>query len=65
MEVLRYEVFETDQLDNPISMAASLDPDTMYYHQAMKQEDRGEFIKGMQDEMNIRKQDFVIRPLIN
>ena len=41
-----------DEMTNPISFSASSDPDTMYYHQAMKEPDRQEFIKAMAKEFN-------------
>jgi hypothetical protein len=34
-----------------LAFAASADPDTMYYHEAMREPDRGEFIKAMQKEV--------------
>jgi len=49
-EVLATPIMETmfETSSNPlIALAASADPDTMYYHQAMKQPDREEFIKAM------------------
>ena len=35
-----------------LAFAASADPDTMYYHEAMREPDRAEFIKAMQKEVN-------------
>jgi hypothetical protein len=46
-----YEVFTTTEYDiqdrasDPISFSATSDPDTMYWHQAMQQSDKAEFIK--------------------
>ncbi len=38
------EIFSTDNLcPNPVAMAASSDPDVMYYHEAMKQPDHKQF----------------------
>ena len=37
--------------------AAVSDPDTMYHHEAMKEPDRAEFIKGMQKEMERQMED--------
>jgi hypothetical protein len=34
-----------------LAFAASADPDTMYYHEAMREPDRAEFIKAMQKEV--------------
>ena len=41
-----------DDMSDPISFAASLDPDTLYYHEAMKAPDAVEFIKTMSKEFN-------------
>jgi hypothetical protein len=46
-----YEVFAATEYDiqdrasDPISSSATSDPDTMYWHQAMQQSDKSEFIK--------------------
>jgi hypothetical protein len=46
-----YEVFATtesdfqDRASDAISFSATSDPDTMYWHQAMQQSDKAEFIK--------------------
>jgi len=37
---------------DPFALAASTDPDTMYYHQAMEQPDWDKFIEGMQEELD-------------
>jgi hypothetical protein len=37
---------------NPFALAASTDPDSMYYHQAMREPDRDKFIQGMQEELD-------------
>jgi hypothetical protein len=44
---------EFDQYTNHplLAMAASNDPDTLYYHKAMKAPDRNEFMKAMYDEV--------------
>ena len=34
-----------------LAFAASADPDTMYYHEAMREPDRAEFIKAMEKEV--------------
>ena len=44
-----YEEYQQDPLQ---VFKATSDPDTMYYHQAMKQKDKKEFIKAMEREMN-------------
>ena len=41
-----------EEMTNPFSFAASSDPDTMYYHQAMRQPDKKEFVKAMVKEFN-------------
>jgi hypothetical protein len=41
-----------DRWPNPIAFAASADPDTMYYHQALKEPDRDTFIEVMQEEVH-------------
>jgi hypothetical protein len=42
-----------DDMTNPIAfLAQTSDPDTMYYHQAMKQPDRNEFVKAVIKEIN-------------
>jgi hypothetical protein len=39
--------------DHPLmAYAASSDPDTLYYHEAMKAQDAPEFLKAMQEEVN-------------
>jgi hypothetical protein len=40
------------QTSDPIAFASSNDPDTMYYHQAMRQPDRDEFVKAIIKEVN-------------
>jgi len=37
---------------NPFALAASEDPDTMYYHQAMKEPDWDKFVDSMQEELD-------------
>jgi len=37
---------------NPIALAATADPDSMYYHQAMQEPDWDKFIQGMQEELD-------------
>ena len=39
-------------MDDPICFKASSDPDTMYYHQAMKAQDKENFIKAIVKEIN-------------
>ena len=41
------------QMADPIAFAASADPDTMYYHQALKEPDRANFIEAMQTEVHM------------
>ena len=43
---------------NPIAFKAALsDPDTMYHHEAMAQEDSAQFVQGMQKEMDRQMED--------
>ncbi len=37
---------------NPFALAALADPDSMYYHQAMREPDRDKFIQGMQEQLD-------------
>jgi len=37
---------------NLFALAASVDPDSMYYHQAMREPDWDKFVKGMQEELD-------------
>jgi hypothetical protein len=39
------------QMTDPIAFAASSDPDIMYLHEAMKQDDKKEFVQAMVDEV--------------
>ena len=41
-----------DAMIDPISFAAKSDPDTMYYHQAIREPDCRQFIYAMVDELN-------------
>ena len=52
-EVLATPIMEAEfENDNPLlAIAASADPDTMYYHEAMKEPDKEEFIKAMVKEV--------------
>ena len=46
------EWVDIEGVEHPmLAYAASADPDTMYYHEAMREPDRGEFIKAMQKEV--------------
>jgi hypothetical protein len=53
-----YEIFAhreydiQDQASDPIAFTATSDPDTMYWHQAMQQPDRAEFLKAAKAEMD-------------
>ena len=42
----------SNELDPLLALKAVADPDVMYMHQAMKQADKGEFIKAMQKEVD-------------
>ncbi len=50
--------------DEGLAYAASTDPDTMYLHQAMKEPDKDEFIKAMQQEVDaqVKAGNFSIIP---
>eukprot|EP00957_Ditylum_brightwellii_P158641 12074891-Ditylum_brightwellii.AAC.1 len=39
-------------MEDPIAYAAKNDPDTMYFHQAMKEPDRDQFIQAVITEIN-------------
>jgi hypothetical protein len=41
----------TVECENPISMAATADPDTMYYHEILNQPDKQQFIEAMEKEI--------------
>jgi len=45
--LLLFLVLRSQQGADPFALAASTDPDTMYYHQAMEQPDWDKFIEGM------------------
>ena len=54
---------DTVATDDPIlAYAASTDPDTMYYHEAMREPDRAKFIKAMGEEIEgqIKNGNFTI-----
>jgi Reverse transcriptase (RNA-dependent DNA polymerase) len=57
---------ETDNgLDHPLlAYAASSDPDTLYYHEAMKADDAKEFVKAMEEEVNGQIESKVYRLLL-
>jgi hypothetical protein len=65
-EIFAYEASFTDQMhDNPLlAFAASADPDTMYYHEAMQEPDAEQFEKAMEKEVanHLANETFVIRP---
>ena len=50
-EVLDLEPFGREHMDDPIAFAASSDPDTLYYNQAMNQPDRLQFVEAMKKEI--------------
>ena len=52
---------DTDML---LAFAASSEPDTMYYHQAMNETDAPHFIKAMVEKINgqMRNNNFVVIP---
>jgi Reverse transcriptase (RNA-dependent DNA polymerase) len=56
-EILSLQAMFPDEVstiwDHPLmAYAASSDPDTLYYHEAMKAPDAPEFLKAMQEEVN-------------
>jgi hypothetical protein len=57
---------ETDQqLQHPLlAMAATNDPDTLYYHEAMKAPDKAEFIKSMHEEVQGQIDNKVYSPVL-
>ncbi len=51
-ELLALQVQYLQEGVNPFALAASMDPDSMYYHQAMREPDQDKFIQGMQEELD-------------
>ena len=51
------EFTDHPELDDPIAFAASSSPDTLYYHQAMKAQDRQQFKDSMQTEIDAHIQE--------
>jgi hypothetical protein len=51
-----------DRASNPIAFSATSDPDTMYWHQAMQQPDKQEFIKAAEKEVksHVDNEHFVL-----
>jgi hypothetical protein len=64
-----YEIFAhreydiQDRASDPIAFAGSGDPDTMYWHQAMKGSDKAEFLKAAQEEVksHVDNKHFVLK----
>ena len=64
-----YEIFAhqeynmQDRATNPIAFSATSDPDTMYWHEAMREPDRAEFLKAAQAEVksHVDNKHFVLR----
>jgi hypothetical protein len=64
-----YEIFAhreydvQDRASDPIAFSATSDPDTMYWHQAMKGPDKAEFLKAAQEEVksHVDNKHFVLR----
>jgi hypothetical protein len=50
-KLMRQNDSDDPLIDNIIAYAASTDPDTMYYHEAMKEPDAPKFVKAMIDEI--------------
>ena len=55
---------EIDECENPLALKAVADPDTMYWHQAMREPDREQFQKAMEKEVNdqLKNGNFTIVP---
>jgi len=51
-ELLALQVQYLQEGVNLFALAASTDPDSMYYHQAMKDHDQDKFVQGMQEELD-------------
>ena len=51
-EAPAYDPFDENELSHPFLFAASSDPDTLYYHQAMKEKDAPQFRQAMQKELD-------------
>ena len=47
-EVLYQNLYDPNELENPVSIAASSEPDTMHFHKAMKQPEKYKSIEAMQ-----------------
>jgi hypothetical protein len=56
-----------DRASDPISFSATSDPDTMYWHQAMQQPDKKEFIKAAEKEVKSHNDNehFVLMKRLN
>jgi hypothetical protein len=51
-----------DRASDPISFSATSDPDTMYWHQAMQQPDKADFLKAAEAEVksHVDNEHFVL-----
>jgi hypothetical protein len=54
------ETVDTQATPSIFALAASADEDTMYYHEAMKQPDKAEFLKGMMKEVTDQLENGII-----
>ena len=41
---------------HPLSFKASADPDTMYLHEALQQPDKEQFLKAMEEEVDVHRE---------
>jgi len=51
-ELLALQVQYLQEGVNPFALAASTDPDSMHYHQAMREPDWDKLVQGMQKELD-------------
>jgi transposase InsO family protein len=65
MEAIVPEAEMDQHLQHPLlAMAATNDPDTLYYHEAMKAPDKEEFVKSMQEEVQGQIDSKVYSPVL-
>jgi transposase InsO family protein len=65
MEAIAPDADEDQRLQHPLlAMTATNDPDTLYYHEAMKANDKEDFIKSMYDEVQGQIQNKVYSPVL-
>jgi len=60
-EYVLYEALAPGPIDlftstHPLSFKASTDPDTMYLHEALRQPDKEQFLKAMEEEIDAHQE---------